>query len=211
MKIIKITHQNIDNLAILAVKALKALKLVVLPTDTVYGLVGVYDNETVRNKIFQLKNRPIKKALPVFVKDIAMAQELADIPGSKVEFLKKIWPGQVTVIFCQNENNRNNLNQKTIALRVPNNNLVLNIIDKLGLPLIETAANLSDQPTGQTVGDIKKYFEKSKNTPHLVVDGGELDSISSTVVDFTGSKPVVVRQGLMDQKKINKIYNQTKK
>ena len=99
MEIIKIDSKNFKKTVNNIVKIIKQGEVVVCPTDTVYGLlVDIKNNEAVK-KIFKIKQRIIKKPLPVFVKDLKMAKKLAKIGKKQEKILKKFWPGQLTAIL----------------------------------------------------------------------------------------------------------------
>lgn len=80
-------------------KAIKKGKVIVCPTDTVYGLIADARKQNAVKKIFQIKKRPLKKPIPVFVRDFKMAKSLAKIDKFQERFLKKFWPGKLTVIL----------------------------------------------------------------------------------------------------------------
>ncbi len=82
-----------------SVKVIKEGGVIVFPTDTVNGLVCDATNQKAIQKLFQIKKRDLKKPIPVFVKDIEMAQQIVMVDEKQESFLKKVWPGKVTVIL----------------------------------------------------------------------------------------------------------------
>jgi L-threonylcarbamoyladenylate synthase len=172
-----------------AVKAVKSGKILVCPTDTVYGLVCDTANKESMSRLFLIKQRPPNKPIPVFVKDIAMAEELAEISKKQKAFLKKIWPGAVTVVF------RSKKDGATIGMRMPQNEFILDIIGEIGRPLAETSANISGQPPTTKIKEVLKYFKGREYGPDLILDAGDLKPAkSSQVIDYTGPEPKVLRK-----------------
>jgi len=177
MEIVKLDSQK-------AIKALRLGMVLVCPTDTVYGLICDAANKKAVEKIYKIKKRPKNKLLPIFVKDIKMAKEFVEINPKQEKFLKKVWPGAVTVVIEKNKS----------AFRMPNHKFVLNLVKHAG-PLAETSANISGQPATTKIKEVLKYFKGRKYGPDLIIDAGDLKPAKpSQVVDFTGSKPKVLRK-----------------
>lgn len=99
MKILKLSSKNQKEIIEEVRKAIKEEKVIVLPTDTVYGLVCDATNEKAVEKVFKIKRRKIGKPIPIFIKDLKMAKKLAFVDKRQEKFLKKMWPGKVTVIL----------------------------------------------------------------------------------------------------------------
>lgn len=189
-------------------RVLRSSGIVVLPTDTVYGIVGRADSEQVIKKIFLLKKRPLEKALPVFVKSIAEARKFAYISDAKARFLEKVWPGPITVVFDHKGKLPDLLvgGEDTIGLRIPNNEFILELLSRCGFPLVQTSANISDKLAAKNIGEIRNYFEGSGIQPGLVVDGGEVFGKQSSVVDFTGARPRLLRSSAVSLEELAKIF-----
>ncbi len=182
------------------VKFLERGQVVVCPTDTVYGLLADATNDKAVEKIFEIKKRNKKKAIPIFIKDVEMAKKIAKIDKDMEGFLEEIWPGKITVALEKKE--RSGLpkllfgGKKTIGLRVPNYKLIKQIIEKINRPLTGTSANISGNPSSTKIKEVLRQFEKGEVRPDLILDGGDLaKSFPSTVVDFSGRKPKIVRKG----------------
>lgn len=193
-------------------KALREGKIVVAPTDTVYGILGRADQADVIRRVFALKKRPQEKVLPIFVKNIAEARRLAYISDAKAEFLKKIWPGPVTVIFQHKEKLPAALTpgKDTLGIRIPNSLFLLRLLERLEFPLLQTSANISASPAAKKVSEVQNYFEKSELQPDLIVDGGEIIGKQSTIVDFTGKNPIVLRTGTVTREELGRILEELK-
>lgn len=188
------------------VKELKRGKVIVCPTDTVYGLIADATNKKAVERVFKIKKRPKNKALPIFVKDIKMAKDLAEINEKQEKFLKKAWPGKVTVILklkTQKSKAKSTIKKlkvygiekKTIALRIPKYKLVLDLLKKINKPLTGTSANISGEPASTNIKEILKQFKRKKYQPDLVIDTGNLPkSKSSTIIDLTTFPPKILRE-----------------
>lgn len=183
--------------------------IMVSPTDTVYGILGDATNAEAIKKIFALKQRPQEKAFPVFVKSIAEARKYAYISDAKAKFLEKVWPGAMTIIFQHKEKFPKILTGglNTIGIRIPNHPFLLKLLARLDFPLAQTSANVSGLPPAKSMYEVKRYFEKSKVKPDLVIDGGEIRGEQSTVIDFTGSEQIILRSGLTSKSELDRLLN----
>lgn len=173
---------------------------VVCPTDTVYGLLADATNEKAVKRIFEVKKRDEKKPLPVFVKNVDMAKKYAKIDEGMEGFLREIWPGKITVALpVKTESDLAKLTyaeSKTVALRMPNSKIVLDLLNKLNKPLIGTSANIAGLPSTVKIDEIYRQFEDREMRPDLVLDAGNLpNSNPSTIIDFSGNKPQIIRSG----------------
>lgn len=178
-----------------AVQALQNGQVVVAPTDTVYGLLADAQNEEAVKRVFEIKGREQGKALPVFVRDMKMAKELAYISSGQEKFLKKNWPGKVTVVLKSKHMLPETLElDGKIALRIPDYELVNDILRELDRPLTGTSANISGQPPCLSAQEVMRQFEKREHQPALVLDAGELvASNPSTVIDITEEAQNIIR------------------
>lgn len=163
------------------IEAIKAGKVVVCPTDTVYGLVCDVTNKKAIGKLFKIKKRPKNKPIPIFVKDLKMAKKLACINKKQEEFLKKVWPGKVTVVLKRKGG------KGTIGLRIPRHQWLLDLVKQLNRPLTGTSANISGKPASTKIKEVLKQFTLSRvEGPDLVIDAGNLPgSKPSKVIDLT--------------------------
>jgi len=174
-----------------AVKILKANGTVICPTDTVYGILAIATSREALDKVFKIKKRDRKKPVPVFVKDISSAKEIAEINEKKEKFLKKVWPGKITVILNSKKVLPKEFFGETIGLRIPDNKTVKTILEKVGEPLTGTSANISGLPA---TGKIQEVLNQI--TADYIIDKGDLKkSLPSTVVDFTSNNLKILRQG----------------
>ncbi len=165
-------------------EALLAGKVVLLPTDTVYGLSCLMNSQAAIERIYQIKGRDNSKAFIYLVNSWEMAEKYAILDSETRQQAAKYWPGANTLILnsCLVDQKINN-GLKTIALRWPKLGWLESLIGLVGQPLASTSANLS----GQTV--ITSYSEAFKHWgdigPDLIVDGGEMVGQPSKIFDLT--------------------------
>lgn len=181
-----------------------------IPTDTVYGLVCDARNESAVRRMFAMKERPQERAFPVFVRDIAMARWYAYISDTKAKFLEAVWPGAVTVVFHHKEKLPVVLtgDKDTLGLRIPDHAFVSAVLVRIDFPLAQTSANISDLPASMSGADVIRYFEGRSEQPDLVVDGGTIPGAPSTVIDFTGATPLILRAGPVSKQDLDAFLSQ---
>lgn len=183
---------------------LKKDGVVICPTDTVYGFLADASNKKAVEKIYNIKRRPKSKPLSVFVKNITMAKELAEIDDNQIKFLKKYWPGKYTFILKRKTPNlkfvttvRNlrlhGVDEKTIALRIPNHKFLQQVLQKINRPLAQTSVNISSQKPLNSIGQIMATFGKNRLVG-LIVDGGDAKNAKpSKIINLTSEKLTKLR------------------
>ncbi len=157
-------------------------ELAVIPTDTVYGLVADATNINAIKKIYNIKKREETKPLLILVSNLKMLQEYVEaISDLEWKIIDKFWPGPLTIIFSQKKNLDNMLtaNKNEIAIRMPNNKELLELINKLNKPIIATSANISHQ---KTITSIDLLEDSMKNELSYIYDGGYKEDIPSTII-----------------------------
>lgn len=202
-ELIKISEKKEKAIAIIK-KALIEGKIIVLPTDTVYGLVCDARNQEAVRRIFEIKKRLFDKPIGVFVKDIEMAKKVAQIDEEQEKLLKQNWPGKTTFILKKKIRKVRPRGislssftgtKKSIGIRIPDYELIRFLFEKIDFPLAQTSANISGQPATTKIKQVLKQLDTQKSRPDLVVDAGNLpESKPSTVIDLTGREPKVLRK-----------------
>ena len=190
MEIIKINLEKLDKKIVQkTAQAIQKGKIVVVPTDTVYGLVGDATNKKAVSKIFRIKQRPINKPLGIFVGDILMARQYVTIKKAQEKYFKA---GQTFVLPLKGILP---LQRGTLGVRIPRSGLILRLLEIVGLPLAQTSANLSGQPAMNKIEEIIKIFRAQIAQPGLILDAGSLSQKKpSKVIDLTGLRPKVLRE-----------------
>ena len=179
------------------VKILKEGGLIIYPTDTVYGLGCDITNTKALERIAKIKGIKLEKANFSFVcHDLSnISDYVKQIDTATFKILKRALPGPYTFILPGNNNLPKEFKKKTtVGIRVPNNNIVLEIVKLLGNPIVSTSIHDEDEVLEYST-DPELIFEKWQNIVDLVIDGGYGDNIASTIIDLSGFEPIVVREG----------------
>lgn len=179
------------------VEVLKDGGLVIYPTDTVYGLGCDITNSRALEKLAKIKGIKLEKANFSFV--CSSLSNLSDyvkqIDTSTFKILKRALPGPYTFILPGNNDLPKEFRKKkTVGIRVPHNNIALQIVEMLGNPIVSTSIRDEDEVIEYST-DPELIFEKWQNKVDLVIDGGYGDNVASTIIDLTGYEPEVVREG----------------
>ena len=174
--------------------------LIIYPTDTVYGLGCDITNTKALEKIARIKGVKLEKANFSFVcSDLKnLSDYVKQIDTSTFKLLKRALPGPYTFIMQGNNNLPKDFKKKkTVGIRVPDNTIARNIVEKLGNPIVSTSIYDDDDVIEYTT-DPELIFEKWQNHVDIVIDGGYGDNVASTVIDLSGDAPVVLREGKGD-------------
>ncbi len=179
------------------VDTLKNGGLIIYPTDTVYGLGCDITNSKALERIAKIKGIKLEKANFSFVcSDLSnLSDYVKQIDTSTFKILKRSLPGPYTFILPGNNNLPKEFKKKnTVGIRVPDNNIVLEIVRKLGNPIVSTSIYDEDDVIEYTT-DPELIFEKWQNKVDMVIDGGYGDNQPSTVIDLSGHEPEIIREG----------------
>ena len=195
----KISEDNIDMDAINeASKVLKNGGVVAVPTETVYGLAGNALLDEVSHKIYAAKGRPSDNPLIVHISDIDDLYKLSkNVPEEAISLAKKFWPGPLTMVLEKSNIVPDTITGGlgTVAIRMPNNKIVLELISKSGIYLAAPSANTSGRPSPTTAEHVISDLEGKID---MVIDGGKVGiGIESTIVDLTSTIPVILRPGFI--------------
>lgn len=180
-----------------AVTALGQGDLVVLPTDTVYGIgADAFDPRAVAG-LLAAKGRGRHKPSPVLVgsKD-ALDDLVADLPKTAEDLIGAFWPGGLTLVLRHRPSLSWDLGETggTVAVRMPDHPLALDLLAAAG-PMAVSSANLTDRPSPE---DCDAAFRMLGDSVSVYLDGGRTSGpVSSSIVDLTGDTPVLVREGVL--------------
>ncbi|HEM5504384.1 TPA: L-threonylcarbamoyladenylate synthase [Streptococcus suis] len=176
---------------------------VILPTETVYGLFAQALNEDAVNRVYQLKQRPRDKAMNLNVSNL---NDIYFFSQNTPFFLEKLYnrfmPGPLTIILKANKNVPFWVNSglDTVGFRLPNHEQTLRLISETG-PLIGPSANISGNESGKKFSDIQAQFPV--DLPGIK-DDQALTGIDSTILDLSGQKARILRQGAISREEIQK-------
>ncbi|HEM5984009.1 TPA: threonylcarbamoyl-AMP synthase [Streptococcus suis] len=174
---------------------------VVLPTETVYGLFAQALNEEAVNHVYQLKQRPRDKAMNLNVSNLNDIYFFSQNPPHYLEKLyNRFMPGPLTIILKANENVPFWVNSglDTVGFRLPKHEKTLRLISETG-PLIGPSANVSGQESGKEFTKLLSQFSEKLEG---IADDEALTGIDSTILDLSGLKARILRQGSISREEI---------
>lgn len=188
-----------DRLLRKAVEILENGGVIIYPTDTVYGIGCDITKAKAVEKVVRIKGTKHDKTNFSFIcYDIKHITEFTKPLDSNIfKLLKRNLPGPFTFILEANNNVQKILktNKKTVGVRVPDNNIIREIVRMLGNPILTTSLKDNDEIIEYTT-DPELIFEDYEDIVDLVIDGGYGNNVPSTVVDCTGDDWTIVRQGM---------------
>jgi L-threonylcarbamoyladenylate synthase len=183
-----------------AVKILNQGGIVIFPTDTAFGIGCRVDNEDAVQRLFKIRQRPKSQAVPVLVSDLEMAKKyIEEIPKNVVQNLvNPYWPGALTIILKANKEKVSDLIRgggETVGIRMPNHSIILEIIKKVGVPILGPSANFHGENTPFMFEDLDP---KLISLVDYVVKGECSVKQASTVMDSTQTPWKILRQGAIN-------------
>ena len=195
---IKIYEDKPNEAAIKKVVAvLKDGGIIIYPTDTVYGFGCDITNSRALEKLAKIKGIKLEKANFSFVCSSLsnISDYVKQIDTATFKILKRALPGPYTFILPGNNDLPKEFRKKkTVGIRVPQNNIALQIVEMLGNPIISTSIKDDDDVIEYST-DPELIFAKWQNKVDLIIDGGYGDNVASTIIDLTGDEPEVIREG----------------
>lgn len=193
----------------IAVSLLMCGEVVALPTETVYGLAADATNETAVSKIFEAKGRPADNPLIIHISNLEMMKKYTeDIPSVAYRLAENFWPGPLTMILPKKNNIPSIVTGglDTVAVRMPDNEIMKKVISMTGKPLAAPSANLSGSPSPTTA---RHVIDDMNGKISAVVDGGECRvGLESTVITFEGYDSVrILRPGFITPEQLRKVVD----
>ncbi|MFA5012944.1 MAG: L-threonylcarbamoyladenylate synthase [Candidatus Paceibacterota bacterium] len=186
---------DLDNKTINLVSgSIKNGEIGVLPTDTVYGVVCSAMKKKSVEMVYKLRKRNLKKPMLILIGSISDLKLFnVKINNDEKKRLKKLWPGEVSVILKCDSKKFEYLHRgkKTLGFRLPKNESLIKLVKRSG-PIIAPSANFEGEKTAETINEAKKYF---KERIDFYVDVGKLRSAPSTIVVLDKDEPKILRQG----------------
>ena len=191
-KIEKVSEESIQQ----AGEVLKQGGIVAFPTDTVYGLGAVCTNDDAVQKIFAAKGRDEGKPLSILVASMEQAEQIAlEIPEKARRLMEKYWPGALTLVLKKRPeiSDKVSAGRETIGLRMPDSQTAVKLLEAAGIPLAAPSANTSGKRSAVSAEEV---IADLAGRVDMILDGGICPvGISSTVVDLTGERPLILREG----------------
>lgn len=185
--------------------------LILLPTETVYGIAAnSYSNKACK-KIFEAKGRAQDNPLIVHISDKKMIEQIAEEPNEfEQKLIDSFMPGPFTIILNKKNVvcNVASAGMNTIGVRMPSNSIIHRIIEKSKIPIAAPSANISGRPSGTCLDDI---MDELKDKMDVIINGGQCKiGIESTVVKVINSVPVILRPGYITEEDIEKVVGTVK-
>lgn len=176
---------------------LKRGGVVVIPTDTAYGLAVDPRNRGALKRIFQIKQRPPEKALPWVAGSLAQVQKYFFLSSLELRLAKKFWPGPLSLVL------RHKRTGVKVAIRVPAVTSIRSLCITFGRPLTATSANISGKPNCYSPISVRRQFQSLTLQPDALIDAGRLHRRRpSTIVELRAGRPHIYRTGPITEKNI---------
>ena len=172
--------------------------LIIFPTDTVYGIACNSFSDNAIKKLFSAKKRSFDKPICVLTNNIDKINMVVDnISNVERKLIDKYLPGNLTIVFNKKENISNLLtaNKDTIGVRIPDCKIALKILSAYPNPLAVTSVNISGEKCGTTIDDFICDF---KDKVDIIIDGGILGDMPSTIVRVENNNINILREGSLD-------------
>ena len=212
-EIVRIQEKNIDEASAAALKRageiIRTGGLVAFPTETVYGLGGDALNPQASRKIYAAKGRPSDNPLIVHVADMDSVSDIVkEIPEAARKLAKVYWPGPLTMIMNKSDKvpYETTGGLKTVAIRMPNNEIALELIRQAGGYIAAPSANTSGRPSPT----VARYcVEDLSGKIEMIIDGGQVGiGLESTIVDLTSDKPMILRPGYVTRQMLEEVLGE---
>ena len=178
-------------------------EVVGFPTETVYGLAIVYDSKKAFDKLYEIKNRSINKPISMMVANKDILKSVAYVDENSQKVIDAFMPGAVTIILKAKEDLPYfvTFNQDTIGVRIPTNDVAINILKRVNKPLLVTSANISSEPSLIKANDV---YNKFNGLIASLIDEDAINGVSSTVVDVRNDIKIY-REGPISKNDIEKV------
>jgi L-threonylcarbamoyladenylate synthase len=194
-----------------AISLLQQNDVIAIPTETVYGLAGNAFNETAVAKIFEIKQRPLYNPLIVHIKSIEFLNTVAqNIPAIAMQLAQAFWPGPLTLVLEKKDCIPDivTAGKKSVAVRIPNHALCLQLLNALDFPLAAPSAN----PFGKISPTSASHVAKQLGSMlPFILDGGPCEKgLESTIIGFENETPILLRVGALSQEIIEQVIGPIK-
>lgn len=186
--------------------------LVAFPTETVYGLGADAESDAAVEAIYRAKGRPAHNPLIVHLADATLLSRYAEVNGMAAELAQIFWPGPLTLVLPRKADGkastRVSAGGNTIALRVPRHPVAHALLTQFGRGIAAPSANRSGRISPTSAVHVQEEFAGAEHPPAVILEGGDTEvGIESTVVDCTGTRPVILRAGTITAEQIAAIVS----
>ena len=189
-----------------ALVALSNHQVIAFPTETVFGLGVFYDDEEAYNLLNKIKNRKEDKPYTMMLAGVNDIKKYADINDKYLPIINKFMPGSLTILVRAKDNIPTYVTHNTgvIGIRIPSNSEALELLKFIKKPLLVPSANKADQKPALSEEEVKKIF---KDEIAVIVPGKISSGLPSTIIDLTGDKIKLVRQGPISLREIEELIS----
>ena len=189
----------------LASRSLQNGEVIVMPTDTVYGLVALAEDESAVKKIFKIKNRPKTMPLIIFVRSLEEAKKIAEFNELDIILAKNFWPGPLTLILNKRKETIYNGDKRLskIGIRIQKNRAMLNLLNNIKKPLATTSANLHKEKNERSIKNLKILSNKDLKT--AIFSNEKMTFKESTLVATYANEVKILRNGQLNKSQIRKV------
>ena len=189
-----------------ALKALENHQVIAFPTETVFGLGVFYDDEKAYQLLNQIKNRREDKPYTMILDSVDKISDYAFIDNKYLPIIKKYMPGSLTVLLKAKSNVPGYVTHNTgiIGIRIPSNNEALQLLTFVNRPLLVPSANKADQKPALNEQEVKDIFQDEIK---IIVPGKISSGLPSTIIDLTGDKVKLIRQGAITLEEIEALLD----
>lgn len=203
-----LSEKNRESTLEKTVEALQKGMIIAYPTETFYGLGAKFDIEDSLRRIYEIKNRSKKKAIPLIIGDKRSLSLITDsIEPQAYVLMERFWPGPLTLILPSKTDISNYITAGSgkVAVRIPGESFALRLAKKANFPITATSANLSGLPPSRDADTVMNHFSDSID---LLIDGGcTSGGLPSTIVEVKGKMIKIVREGAIDRELIIRYLN----
>ena len=189
----------------LACRSLQNGEVIVMPTDTVYGLAALAEDESAVKKIFKIKNRPKTMPLIIFVRSLEEAKKIAEFNELDIILAKNFWPGPLTLILNKKKKKIYNGDKRLskIGIRIPRNKAMLSLLNNIKKPLATTSANLHKEKNERSIKNLKILLSKDLKT--AIFSNEKMTFKESTLVATYANEVKILRNGQLNKSQIRKV------
>ena len=187
------------------VSALLKGQVVAFPTETVMGLGVIYNNKEAYDLLNTIKCRPEDKPYTMMVSDVKEINKYAFVDERIQKVIDKFMPGSLTILLKSKDNVPDYVTHKSgvIGIRIPTNEEALELLKRINIPLLVPSANKSGEKPAINSKEVRLVF---KDEVAAYIDGESKGEIPSTIIDFSGNTPVLLRKGPISFEKVIEVY-----
>lgn len=189
-----------------ALKALNEHQVIAFPTETVFGLGVFYDDQAAYELMNKIKNRHEDKPYTMMLDSVDKISDYAFVNEKYLPIIKKYMPGSLTILLKARDNVPGYVTHNTgvIGIRIPSNSEALQLLTFVNRPLLVPSANKADQKPALNEQEVKQIFQDEIK---IIVPGTISSGLPSTIIDLTGDKIKLIRQGAITLEQLEALIN----